>query len=201
MNKKKILITLSAVLISLVFAAAKPKIDICKPTAIEDNILVMKDGKRIKTHLYELQYVGCLAPKSAKPYLILSGRECTECDDKTSLYVQPLEEASSKDQLKPHSYPGKVTDKNNGDQLMYEARVFYGQCFKDAQEGMIWFQNSRMKSGKMEKGVYLIRIDAQGKMNSEKDVKKNAPELKNVLEKVKGGKCREIPGKDRYDFY
>src|SRR5712691_10681761 len=50
------------------------------------SVIYFHNGKRFQTGLFQVQFQGLL-PTSGTPYLVLSGRGCTECDANITLYI------------------------------------------------------------------------------------------------------------------
>src|ERR1700756_200051 len=112
--------------------------------AESDNVpgdLILPDGSKFRTTLYELKVIGQLPTAKKLPYFILSGRGCNECDANTSIYVHSPSDGPMKNEGKQprFPYPGRLSD-NEADQLVYESRMFYGNCLPDYANAVVWFE-------------------------------------------------------------
>ena len=159
---------------------------------VDSSRLLFSNAETIDTHLFELAYIGQVPMGNKAPLLIVSGRDCTGCDENLSLYMLspsdgPLEVEDGKNR---NLYPGTEKDYETG-KWVYSARVFYGQVLKDTN-GVIWYESRLLENGHRTKDVYLTWIDH----GVQKDTLYNYPgDLNQTLELCGKGLCKEIPGR------
>ncbi|MES2810384.1 MAG: hypothetical protein V4619_17250 [Bacteroidota bacterium] len=116
-----------------------------------------KYGKKFETTLYDLKYIGQLGARGKAPYLILSGRGCTECDANISIYIHspsdgPMEEEAMQARS---AYPGKERDYET-DSLLFESRVFYGNCTNT--QSIVWLQKTYLENGTFESSIFSMSV-------------------------------------------
>ena len=156
---------------------------------IDGKTIVWSNGQTFETNIYDLQYIGQLESESKRPYLILSGRQCDECDANTSIYIHsPSDgELKTEDQQDRFGYPGKLLyymDK----ELIGESRMFYGQILPN-RHGVIWFGKAEDESGNWVNYVFLAEVT---KDSLTLEVIESTLDL--TLAQVKSGLAKELPG-------
>lgn len=155
--------------------------------------LIFKNEKTVETNLYDLQYIGQIPVNNSTPFLIFSGRHCSECDANISIYIHkptdgPLIVRNGENRFQ---YPGKEKDFEN-DLVVYISRAFYGQVLPGI-DGVIWYENRLLESNKMGRSVYLAQIK-NGIIN---DTSYNDDgKLGQTIGLMKNGHCQEIKGKE-----
>ena len=158
---------------------------------IEGNKLYFKNGKQFKTSLYELKYIGQVPNGNKAPFLILSARDCDECDANSSIYIcspadGPLRVASGENS---YSLPGTERDLEDKN-ILFKARAFYGLVLSNIK-GVIWYQNQLMENGTWKKSIFLVNLNHPYK----KEISmKDKGQLQETLNLLKQGLCKEIPG-------
>ncbi len=121
-------------------------------------IIRFKDGKSLDTGIYELDYIGTLAT-SRGPFLILSGRECLECDAGFEIFVCPVSDGKLDLRgLARHPHPGENFVEG---ELYYEARAFFGDCLTDGAPKIVWFETYYDKKSEHQ-SVYIISVNENG---------------------------------------
>ena len=72
--------------------------------------IFLKNGKEVKTEIFELKFLGQIRADLNSTYLILSGRPCDFCDANVSIYIHsPSQEDKSLNKNSPsYSFPGKL---------------------------------------------------------------------------------------------
>lgn len=158
-------------------------------------VLSLPDGSKFKTALYNMKVVGQLRTTKKLPYFILSGTTCTECDENISIYIHSPSDGAMKNEAEQHRfvYPGREKDYETG-QLVYEAKMFFGDCARNLPNAVVWFERGIGEDRKWHSGVSVAEITNDSlvfrKLNDE------LPTLSEVQESVRNGKCRELPGVD-----
>lgn len=159
---------------------------------VQHDTLVFEDGHAFATNLHDLQYIGQIATSSSAPYLIFSGRDCTECDENISIYLHcPTNGALRVENGENrYAYPGTETAYET-DSVVYTSRGFYGQVL-DGVEGVIWYSNQAMDDGKTKRSVYLSRIVHS--QHTDTSYTDNGT-LEQTLRLLNRGLCHEIAGR------
>ena len=149
------------------------------------HFLKLKNGKTIETNIYELKYIGRF-----HDFIILSGRECYECDAPFEIYVHPInvESITTKTAIR-HEHPG--THYLEG-MLIYKAKAFWGNCINEKASEIIWFE-THFNDKDQTKKVFTLKTDSKGNLN-EKVYENNLPNINKILINVKKGICEEIKG-------
>jgi hypothetical protein len=156
--------------------------------------LIFKEGPKIVTDLFELEYLGQIDKDEKAPFLIYSGRDCDECDANIAIYFNSprngkLQVGAGQN---AYGYPGKERDYLT-DSLLYEARAFYGEVFKGVQ-GIVWFQKTLMEDGSFQPNIFLAKIVEDS--IADKSLKFTNQLLQETLALHKAGKNKEIQGRE-----
>ncbi len=159
---------------------------------VEGSKLVFQNGNAVETKLFDLKYVGQLEVADKAPYLIFSGRYCSNCDAIISIYVY----SPSDKQLQVergqnrYQYPGVVRDYHT-DRIRYSSRAFYGQVMENTN-GIVWYESRIMENGENGDFVYLVNL----KNGELKDtIYPYNGEMDQTMALLKKGVCKEIPGR------
>lgn len=152
--------------------------------------LYFKNAKPFKTNLYNLQYIGQVSNGNSSPFLILSGRDCDECDANISIYIRlPKGQLIVESNDIRYQLPGTERDLEDKT-LIYKGRAFYGQILPNIK-GVIWYQNELMENGTWEKSIYLVSLNHSDKKET---TMKDQGQIQETLKLLKQGLCKEIPG-------
>lgn len=87
-----------------------------------------------------------------------------------------------------YTYPGKEYDYLDKS-LLFESRMFYGNCMKNKGSCVVWTQKSKNEKGLMENSIFLVEVDEDKLVES-----KLSYDNKIVNELIKN--CKELPGID-----
>ena len=126
--------------------------------------------------------------------MVIAGLGCDECDINLSVYIHsPAQGAMPEGERAPrYSYPGQYRDYLSNE-LIESVRMFVGRCTSGQTFGVVWFQNTKLASGKWRRSAYVAKIDGAALVDS----RESPPtvSLSAVQAAVAQGACREIPGK------
>jgi hypothetical protein len=172
-----------------------------EPTVISEpgkmGTVWLSDGSSFQTTLFGLRYLGELKAKQKKPFLILAGRGCDECDANTSIYIHSPSDGPMKGESDQPRYffPGVLKHYESGE-IVQKTRTFVGACIPGGEEAVVWYVNWRDEQGKWLSGYEVARIsrDAVETNNLERPEEK----LDATLRLTKEGICKEIVGIDGY---
>jgi hypothetical protein len=162
------------------------------------SVLVLSDGSRFETTLFEVRVLGTLRTARKAPYLILEGRGCRECDANTSIYIHSISDGPMRNEAgQPrYKYPGREVSYEDGKTLLYESKAFVGDCLADHDNAVVWYERFPTQTGAFEMGVFVASV-RQDSLRNER-LGKPLPPIARSLERVAAGRCRELPGIDRH---
>jgi hypothetical protein len=142
--------------------------------------------------LEEKEFIGKV-DTGENEWFIMAGKGCKDCDENTSLYLFPKKGFAGSDSIEHtrYSFPGKLHSFD--DEVIFDARVFYGECIPNFKKVVVWIQKQQTEDGKWKESVYVIELFDQS--ISEKKLDENL--LKDILSKVQESKCLEVPGRDQ----
>jgi hypothetical protein len=155
--------------------------------------VTLPDGSRFKTTLYDMKVVGRLKTEHKLPCYILSGFGCYGCDANRSIYIHsPSDGAMKNEGEQPRfSYPGKETDYRDGS-LVYEAKMFFGDCLTKHPNAVVWFERSLGDDKKWHEDVLVAEVNKDRLVTNllRGDLSK-ASEAESA---ARSGRCHEVPG-------
>ena len=125
---------------------------------IKGNKIVLANGEIYDPKLYNLSLVGFIDAETKDPYLVMSGRQCMECDANISIYIQSPSDGSLKNEASQarYSYPGSLYDYQT-DSLLSESRMFFGEVLPE-RFGVIWYQQQLDTSNNWVSSVYFAEV-------------------------------------------
>lgn len=138
----------------------------------------------------EVAAIALLHSANGKPYALVSGAECEECDAGTSVYAFPAA-ASPRGMMERYTYPGDVTDYETG-KLIQKSRMFSGRCVTAGSDGVIWFARFVADDGKWHRQTTALRFEEDSAKAYV--VTDSRVTLAAVLRHVQEGGCKELPG-------
>ena len=145
------------------------------------------NGVRFQSGVYQARFLGLL-PSTSIPYVVLSGRGCTDCDANIAIYVlspvgPPVNEATTR----RFWYPGHETDMQG--QPVRSSRAFIGRCLPHSDEALIWYDSVYIE-GQWHESLTYLHVAGDSVSFELRPV----PALKSTLQFVGHGSCREIAG-------
>ncbi|MBF0277951.1 MAG: hypothetical protein HQM13_09180 [SAR324 cluster bacterium] len=159
----------------------------------KDGDLRLPNGNVFRTGIYEPKLHAQLHNQAEKPFYVISGSGCSECEMNRSIYIQtpsdgPLNEALA---LR-YPYPGQVFN-SKSTTMIFESKMFFGKCDESSQDSVLWFIRNRNSEGLWEKELFKVSI-INGRKEEEVEEEVSPVKLKSLLESLKGGTCHELPG-------
>ena len=147
----------------------------------------------IKTYfkLDSVRLLGSMDKDNKRIVIVYGDRSLPTYKDQ-GLFLYPLGPVPHLDSLRSFifSLPGNEYDML--DSLVYQSRVFYGNCTTKFPFSVIWLQKEKLENGSWRTGYYVVNLESQDyfsiKLN-ERDIN-----LDEILDNIKQGKCKEIPG-------
>jgi len=147
----------------------------------------------IKNHfkLDSIRLLGILNDGNEKIVIVYGDRSLPTYKDQ-GLFLYPSGPIPHIDSLKSFifSLPGNQYDML--DSLVYQSRVFYGNCTTKFPFSIIWHQREKLENGTWRIGYYVVNLESQDYFSlrlNEGDIR-----LNEILDNIKQGKCKEIPG-------
>ena len=149
------------------------------------------EGKHFQTRLYDAALLGQLTAPGKEPFLVFSGRSCTECDENRSVYVHSPSDGSMKGQgLDARStYPGNYYAYDTG-KLIARVRMFIGRCTDPSRDAAVWFVHERTENGSWRDKVFVTSV-RDGKLD-DAEATPPLPRIDVAKAAVAKGRCREI---------
>jgi len=128
--------------------------------------ILFDDGTEFQTNLFELGFIAQLPTKQKIPYLILSGRQCTQCDANISIYIHSPSDGPLKKEHEQtrYEFPGELYSWENGE-LIATKRTFYGEVFPN-NYGVIWYQSELDEDGTWVESTYFSGISGDTLLGS-----------------------------------
>ena len=147
----------------------------------------------IKTHfkLDSIRLLGSLN-KDNKRIVIVYGERSMPTYKDQGLFFYPSGPILHIDSLKSMIFSLPGNQYNMFDSLVYQCRVFYGNCTTKYPFSIIWHQREKLDNGSWRIGYYLVNLESQDYFShrlNEGDIN-----LNEILENIKQGNCKEIPG-------
>jgi hypothetical protein len=160
--------------------------------------LVLADGRKFQTTLYEVKVLTELRAERKAPYIVMVGRGCIDCDANNSIYVHSPSDGPMQDEghQPRYSYPGRLVSYLDGKTPVSETRLFMGACVAGINDALAWYVRERDDRGTWQSSVVIVHVEAD--TLTEKLLSTNAPPVADALQRVRQGSCRELPGIDGY---
>jgi hypothetical protein len=145
--------------------------------------------------LSNCQLLGSMSSELKTIFLLL-GEKNDSTYMEQRLYVFPEGPAHFSDSLisLKFSLPGNEYD--IFDSLVYQGRVFYGNCTKEFPFSIIWVQKEKKSNEQWLSNVFVLTPDDPNRLTY--NLADDTIILKEILENLKRGECKEIPGMDIY---
>lgn len=169
------------------------------------SVVVLKDGSRFQTTLFEVKALGALRTERKSPYLVLGARGCDRCDADLSIYIHspsdgPMQAMATQAR---HRYPGRVLAATpRGAQPIYQGVAFIGECL-DTYNGAVWVQTERTVSADGTPGEWADSVLTHAYVFNDSlvVVRWYRAQVKQRLDELRrheaAGRCRAIPPIER----
>jgi hypothetical protein len=166
------------------------------PSANGRGVLTLPDGSKFRTALYHMKVIGQLRTTKKVPYFILSGTTCSECDENISIYIHSPSDGAMKNEAEQRrfAYPGREKDYETG-QLVYEAKMFYGNCLAAHPNAVVWFDRVMGEDKNWHSRVSIAKVTEDRLVVRE--LHATLPKQSDVQDAVRKEECRELLGVDR----
>lgn len=169
----------------------KPDLSKWVVTGVKGKNLILKNGRQLKTSLFDLKYIGTLQTQNKAPYYIISGRGCHGCDANISIYIWSPSDGPMLDESRQtrYAYPGKEKDYETSKRI-FESRMFYGGC-NSYGNSVVWLQRALNEKGKWVEDIFVVSL--KNDMLQETLISKPFKGSKSAL---LSATCKELPGID-----
>lgn len=129
-------------------------------------------------------------------WLIIEGTINDPTYEDSGIFIYPEKKDELPDSIMKRKYSNAGKEFSFEDTLVYESRVFFGECTSLHKNSIIWYQRERNKE-KWDTSVFVI--DFNDKVPAYSFVTKNGIGLDEILKNVQNKNCKEIPGKIKHD--
>jgi len=159
--------------------------------ATAQDTLVLANGTRFATGLYQVSVLGILPRSNKPPFFVLEGTGCVECDAVPLIYIQsPADGPVYYPTQKAYATPGIGYSSDIEDTVpIVRARTFVGTCLSNMSVGVVWFVAEREGSTWLSK-VHVI--DVLSDTLRTRDLPAPRPNVRDVTPYVATGSCREL---------
>ena len=159
--------------------------------ATAQDTLVLANGTRFATGLYQVSVLGVLPRSTKPPFFVLEGTMCVECDAVPLIYIQsPADGPVYYPTQKAYATPGIGYSSDIEDTIpIVRSRTFVGTCLSNMSVGVVWFAAERDGS------TWLSRvrvIDVLSDTLRTRDLPAPRPNVQDVVRYVRNGSCREL---------
>ena len=134
--------------------------------------------------------------KNENTILLVYGDKTDETYREQGLFLYSIGQILHSDSLKSAIFSLPGNQYNIFDSLVYQSRVFYGDCTNKFHFSIVWFQKERQKDHNWLTSYYVITPDNKDQFSYR--LNENAIDLNEILSNIQTGKCKEIPGLDIY---
>ncbi len=161
------------------------------------NVLHLKNGHRLVVNLYNIHVFGTLPRADQAPLLMLGATSCWACDVARAVYFVPSDADSIGGDIRPYIFPGTLrpsASESEDTTPTFRARVFLGKCLDPALQEAVWFESERDSTDRWLAKVFHVVVSGDSELG---EYLSPRPAIDSVLDQVKGGACRELPGLDQ----
>jgi hypothetical protein len=153
--------------------------------------LVLANGTRFATGLYQVSVLGILPRSSKAPFFVLEGTMCVECDAVPLIYIQsPADGPVNYPTQQAYATPGIGYSSDIEDTIpIVRARTFVGTCLSSMSVGVVWFAAERDGSTWLSK---VRVVDVLSDTLRTRDLPPPLPNERDVARYVANGSCREL---------
>ncbi len=151
------------------------------------------NGRSYEVPLHRAKPIATLQGEANAALLLVSGADCTECDEGNTLRFFVLGKAELFGSGQRHLYPGTKRDYLS-EQLVSKTRVFFGRCLSDDQDVVVWIHRYLGQDGNWHDGQGIARLKETGESFQRIAPGRNL--LRRLNARISLGKCTELPGID-----
>ncbi len=161
------------------------------------NVLYLRNGHRLVVNLYNIHVFGTLPRADQAPLLMLGATSCWACDVARAVYFVPSDADSIGGDVRPYVFPGSLrpsASESEDTTPTFRARVFLGRCLDPEVKQAVWFESERDSTDRWLSRVFHVVVSGDSELG---EYLSPRPAIDSVLDQVKGGACRELPGPDQ----
>jgi hypothetical protein len=156
------------------------------------SIIVFRNGRRFQTGLFQVEFQGLLLA-SPVPYVVLTGRGCTECDANISLYILSPVGGPAEATTRRLWAPGHETDRESR-KVIRSSQAFVGQCLPGLGDVLLTYDSIIDTARQWHSGLFIAQIVAD---TVARELRIPPPPIATTVATVKAGRCRQIAGIDQ----
>jgi hypothetical protein len=153
------------------------------------------DSIRIILNMDKVNLLGSMT-KNENTILLVYGDRTDETYREQTLFLCSTGLVFHNDSIKSSRFSLPGNQYNMFDSLVYQSRVFFGDCTNKFPFSIVWFQKERQNNHNWQTSYYVITPDSKDQFSSR--LKDNAIDLNEILSNIQTGKCKEIPGLEIY---
>jgi hypothetical protein len=146
----------------------------------------------VKSDLFDLRYIGTIAPATGEPYFYFAAKPCENCNADVALHaVRP-----SQGKVASFVYPGRILEPRTK-AVVLDSRAFLGRCLPGYGDVFVVFQKEKVGKKRPHVAPSVYIAEAAPEFLREKLLEKGRPDLNRTLKLVRAKQCHEIDGKNR----
>jgi hypothetical protein len=203
---KNCLRILYLVLFVLIVSSCQQKKDISKKNTGNNGIHIYQDSSvsfdrnnpnldsiKIFQNMDKVKLLGSMT-KNGNTILLVYGDKTDETYREQGLFLYSVGHIFNNDSLKIARFSLPGNQYNMFDSLVYQSRVFYGDCTNKFPFSIVWFQKERQKDYNWHTSYYVLTPSNKDQFSYR--LNENAIDLNEILSNIQTGKCKEILGLD-----
>jgi hypothetical protein len=128
-------------------------------------------------------------------WFIIEGNISDPTYEDTGIFLYPENKDGIPDSLLKHKYSYAGEEYSPEDSLVYESRVFFGECSPLSKSSIIWYQRE-LKENSWDTSVFVVDLDHRIPLSG--FISKSRINLEEILANVQRKVCKEIPGKVKH---
>jgi hypothetical protein len=153
------------------------------------------DSIKIFQKMDKVKLLGSMT-KNDNTILLVYGDKTDETYREQGLFLYSIGQILHSDSLKSAIFSLPGNQYNMFDSLVYQSRVFYGNCTNKFPFSIVWFQKERQKNYNWLTSYYVLTPNNKDQFSHR--LNENAIDFNEILSNIQTGKCKEIPGLDIY---
>jgi hypothetical protein len=134
--------------------------------------------------------------KANRKIIIIYGQRNYPTYREEGLFIYPIGYSSLPDSVFKTRYSLAGNEYNIEDSLVYNARIFYGNCSDKYPFSIIWYQKERKENWKWKMSYFIITFNNNNFIRQFQDT--SALNIQSIESNIKKGLCKELPPMDIY---
>jgi hypothetical protein len=168
------------------------------PLVAEDSFLIFRSGDTLVPGLRRMLYLGRMDIPGEAPFFLVAGAECSECDAPPTVLLRSA--AAGKAEIRRdlpgwYSYPGRIHGYPDTTVTLSDSRLFWGQCVQGTGYGLVQYLTEYTNGTPARSTVQETRVVGDSLVNT--GPLENPTLIEMTLERVRSGRCKEVPPRNR----